>query len=87
MQISKLIATVILALFLSHSFALAAAPPDLEGDDNLAKVVTNDGKKIVEQVYKTLSDLRDYRFDSVLYMCKPDLQESGAGTYFFKSQI
>jgi outer membrane lipoprotein-sorting protein len=80
----QLVFAAILSLSMSAPGVLAAVPPDLEGDDSFAKIATHDGKKLVEQIYKALADLRDYKFDSILYMCKPDLQESGAGTYFFK---
>jgi outer membrane lipoprotein-sorting protein len=73
-----------ISLLVSMSSVLAAVPPDINGDESLAKTITNNGKNVVEQTSKTLSELSDYKFESVLYMCKPDLQESGAGIYYFK---
>ncbi len=62
----------------------SAAPPDLSNDDALIERATNDGGKLTDEIYKSISDLKDYKFESVLYMCQPTLKESGAGTYFFK---
>ena len=65
----------------------SAVPLDLnnDNDEKLTERTTSDGKKLADQIYKTATDLKDYKFESVLYMYKPVLHESGAGTYFFKS--
>jgi len=79
---------VILAAFVLLLFSIAsgncAVPLDLTSDDKLTQRVTSDGKKLADQLYKSSSDLKDYKFESVLYMCRPMPEESGAATYFFK---
>lgn len=75
---------ILTLLFFIWIFSANATVPDLNGDESLREKLTSDGKKEAEQIYKALSDLRDYKFESVLYMCKPVPLESGAGTYFFK---
>jgi outer membrane lipoprotein-sorting protein len=85
MRFSSCGTLAIIALFLLGATpGNATSPLDLSADDSLAQKVTGDGKKLVELAYKIASDLRDYKFESVLYMCKPKPHQSGAGTYFFK---
>ena len=79
-----IIFTVLALLFLDVLPNNAADPIDLNGDDSLRERLTSDGRGLVERIYKSLLDLKDYKFESILYMCKPAPQESGAGTYFFK---
>ena len=71
-------------LLLGAPLSDASTPLDLSGDDGLIGAVKSDGKKLADQIYQSLLVLKDYKFDSSLYMCKPTPQESGAGTYFFK---
>ena len=71
-------------LFLGALSVNADTPLDSNSDDGLAARLTSDGRKLVDQIYKALLELKDYKFESILYMCKPTPQESGAGTYFFK---
>jgi len=85
MQFLSCIILAIFALLLSGTApGNCAVPLDLSGDDGLAQQVTSDGRKLADQAYKTTSDLKDYKFESTLYMYKPEPHESGAGTYFFK---
>ncbi len=77
----------ILILLFMHSLSAKAvdiAPGDLTGDESLKEKLTSDGKPVLGRIYKDILDLRDYKFDSTLYMCQPATRESGAGTYFFK---
>ncbi len=75
---------ILAALFFMWALNANAAVPDLNGDESLKEKLTSDGKKQAEQIYKSLSDLKDYKYESILYMCKPEPLESGAGIYFFK---
>lgn len=79
-----IIPTLLILLTVSASASPSAAPPDISNDDALTQRATNDGKKLADQLYKSISDLKDYKFESVLYMCQPTPKESGAGTYYFK---
>jgi len=81
----RLIFSIIILVFLSVLPSSATTPLDLSTDDGLRDRMTSDGKKLIDQIYKALSKLKDYKFESILYMCKPVPHESGAGTYFFKS--
>src|ERR1700722_6914424 len=79
---------IILAIAILSMLGVApgncAIPLDFSGDDSLAQRITSDGTKLADHAYKNATDLKDYKFESVLYMYQPKPHESGAGTYFFK---
>jgi outer membrane lipoprotein-sorting protein len=79
---SIILASLFMSMLCVNASALTLV--DLKGDDGLKEKITSDGKNLTEQVYKTIADLKDYKYESVLYMFNPDLRESGAGIYFFK---
>jgi len=55
---------------------------DFSRDDILGQ--WTDGSKLADYLYKSTLDLKDYKVESTLFMCKPTPQESGGGTLFFK---
>ncbi len=79
-----LIMSIVSFLLFAVPTVSATAPADLSADEGLKDRLTNDGRKLVDHIYKYLSDLKDYKIESELYMCKPVMQESGAAVYFFK---